>query len=78
MTQSIIFRKLVGKYADLDFITAPHLIPSDNPDEQVNNIWLYMVLPQIVALNHHIRINMDGGSANLLGLLMLMKTPTVT
>ena len=31
-----LFRKLVGKYADLDFITAPHLIPSDNPDEQVN------------------------------------------
>ena len=30
------FRKLVGKFADLDFITAPHLIPSDNPDEQVN------------------------------------------
>ena len=32
-----LFRKLVGKYADLDFITAPHLIPSDNPDEQVIN-----------------------------------------
>ena len=37
LTYSLYFRKLVGKYADLDFITAPHLIPSDNPDEQVNN-----------------------------------------
>ena len=37
-----------------------------------------MVLAQIVALNHHVRINMDGGSVNLQGLLMLMKTPTVT
>ena len=36
-TYSLYFRKLVGKYADLDFITAPHPIPSDNPDEQVNN-----------------------------------------
>ena len=37
LTYSLYFRKLVGRYADLDFITAPHLIPSDNPDEQVNN-----------------------------------------
>ena len=29
------FRKLVGKVADLEFITAPHIIPSDNPEEQV-------------------------------------------
>ena len=29
------FRKLVSKFADLDFITAPHLIPSDLPEEQV-------------------------------------------
>ena len=32
------FRKLVGKVAELEFITAPHLIPSDNPEEQVGNI----------------------------------------
>ena len=32
------FRKLVGKFADLDFVTAPHLIPSENPDEQVATI----------------------------------------
>ena len=32
------FRKLVGKFADLDFVTAPHLIPSENPDEQVTRI----------------------------------------
>ena len=29
------FRKLIAKFADLDFITAPHLIPSDLPAEQV-------------------------------------------
>ena len=31
------FRKLVGKVADLDFITAPHLVPSDKEEEQVIN-----------------------------------------
>jgi len=35
------FRKLVGKYADLDFVTAPHLIPSDNPDEQDQYGWWF-------------------------------------
>ena len=29
------FRKLIGKVAELEFITAPHIIPSDNPEEQV-------------------------------------------
>ena len=28
----------MGKFADLDFVTAPHLIPSENPDEQVARI----------------------------------------
>ena len=30
------FRKLVSKFADLEFITAPHLIPSELPEEQVS------------------------------------------
>ena len=35
------FRKLVGKVADLEFITAPHLIPSDNPEEQDQYGWWF-------------------------------------
>merc|ERR1719450_105077 len=35
------FRKLVGKFADLDFITAPHLIPSDLPEEQDQYGWWF-------------------------------------
>jgi len=35
------FRKLVGKVAELDFITAPHQIPSDNPEEQDQFGWWF-------------------------------------
>lgn len=35
------FRKLVGKVADLDFITAPHLIPSDKEEEQGQFGWWF-------------------------------------
>ena len=37
----LLFRKLVGKFADLDFITAPHLIPSDIPEEQDQYGWWF-------------------------------------
>jgi len=35
------FRKLVSKFADLEFITAPHLIPSDLPEEQDQYGWWF-------------------------------------
>jgi len=35
------FRKLVGKQAELEFVTAPHKIPSDNPDEQDQYGWWF-------------------------------------
>ena len=44
-----LFRKLVGKYADLDFITAPHLIPSDNPDEQVNCCRIFLIFHSLMS-----------------------------
>ena len=33
-------RKLVGKQAELEFITAPNIIPSNNPEEQVESNFL--------------------------------------
>jgi len=35
------FRKLVGKHAELEFVTAPNAIPSDNPDEQDQYGWWF-------------------------------------
>jgi len=35
------FRKLVGKQAELEFVTAPHNIPSDNPEEQEQYGWWF-------------------------------------
>jgi len=35
------FRKLVGKYAELEFVTAPNAIPSENPDEQDQYGWWF-------------------------------------
>jgi len=35
------FRKLVSKHALLEFVTAPNIIPSDNPDEQEQYGWWF-------------------------------------
>jgi len=35
------FRKLVGKQADMEFVTAPHHIPSENPEEQDQFGWWF-------------------------------------
>ena len=32
-------RKFATKYADLDFVTAPHLIPATNEEDQVEMIF---------------------------------------
>ena len=66
------FRKLIAKFADLDFITAPHLIPSDLPEEQVITFLLTKN-----KLNLLFRISMVGGSVSLVEHLMPMRTLTV-
>ena len=44
----------MGKVAELEFITAPHLIPSDKPEEQVGDVRSYtdlmVILPGPVRL----------------------------
>jgi hypothetical protein len=67
-------RKLVGKHAELEFVTAPHIIPSDNPEEQVDG----NLKSKFKPLPCMFRTNMVGGSVSLPRVLMLMKTQAVT
>ena len=67
----ILFRKLVGKVAELDFITAPHIIPSDNAEEQVCVITSYIEL-----ISRFTRTSTAGGSPSLVRPLMLTRLLT--
>ena len=66
-----MFRKLVGKVAELDFITAPHIIPSDNPEEQVCVMTSYIEL-----ISRFTRTSTAGGSLSLVRPLMLTRLLT--
>ena len=67
------FRKLVGKVAELEFITAPHLIPSDNPEEQVRTTpgGSFRMIKNITA-----RVSTAGGSLAPLTHSMLTRRRT--
>ena len=67
----------MGKFADLDFVTAPHLIPSENPDEQVATITWILLFMQFYDY-YSFRSSTDGGSARQINHLTLMKKQSVT
>ena len=65
------FRKLINKYAELEFVTAPHLIPPTSEEDQVGILfsdpnWFYEVLASR-------KNKMVGGLVNPIKHLMLMK-----